>query len=196
MLRAAALLGSFCSAHSRSCVRVHYAPPSGHMGGGVCAGRYEEVCSGWMEYGESCEDIMPSVTAERGWETGGCVRLMGSALEGRGATCPEASNLPGRLFAALKLASLLGWPLRADHLEDLSATNGQLDPLLTALEAHQSGELVRGILLTTGDSQLEQVSEHVPHLVIEGEDERTERCTQDGRLVRDGLGEHRHKCVQ
>ena len=108
MLRSAALLASFCTAHSRSCVRVHYAPPSGHMGGGVCAGRYEEVCSGWMEYGESCDDIMPSITAERGWETGGCVRLMGSALEGRGATCHEASS-SSSIFSCCGRATG-GWP--------------------------------------------------------------------------------------
>jgi hypothetical protein len=99
---------------ARSCVRVYYA---GVGQNAACpATRYEEVCSGWLAFDESCADVMPSITPTGNWEQlvsdGHCATLLGST-DGHAVSCHEASSLPGRLFVALKWVSLLGWPLRA-----------------------------------------------------------------------------------
>jgi len=101
------------SVHARSCVRVYYAGVSEL---GACpASKYEEVCSGWLAYDESCADLMDSITPDSNWEQtfsgGRCATLLG-AKDSHAVSCSEASNLPGRLFSVLKWASLAGWPLR------------------------------------------------------------------------------------
>ena len=99
---------------ARSCVRVFYA---GVDQSGACpAAKYEEVCSGWLAFDESCDDVMPSITATGNWEqvmsSGNCATLLGSD-DGHAVSCREGSSLPGRLLVALKWLSLCGWPLRA-----------------------------------------------------------------------------------
>ena len=102
-------------AQARSCVRVYYAGLADD--GGACpASKCEEVCSGWLAYDESCADLMDSITLDSNWEqtfsAGRCATLLG-ATDSHAVSCREASNLPGRLFSAFKLLSLIGWPLRA-----------------------------------------------------------------------------------
>ena len=102
-------------AQARSCVRVYYAGLADD--GGACpASKCEEVCSGWLAYDESCADLMDSITLDSNWEqtfsAGRCATLLG-ATDSHAVSCREASNLPGRLFSAFKLLSLIGWPPRA-----------------------------------------------------------------------------------
>ena len=99
---------------ARSCVRVYY---GGVDQNGACpAAKYEEVCSGWLAFDESCDDVMPSITPTGNWEqvmsSGHCATLLGSN-DGHAVSCREGSSLPGRLLVALKWLSLLGWPPRA-----------------------------------------------------------------------------------
>lgn len=102
------------TAAARSCLRVFYA---GVGDDGACpAAKYEEVCSGWLAFDESCDDVMPPITPTGNWqgvlEAGRCATLL-SSHDGHAVLCQEASNGPGRLLVALQWVSLVGWPVRA-----------------------------------------------------------------------------------